>query len=217
MTLVSLLLMAFTREKAPFKSYWVWLSTVLYSQGRYLRSTTQFHMKVCAFDEFWIAECSGDGRLHASLVSSTAHPMDIIRHITRRLQTDAGVENSLWGEKDTFGTTHISSDLTRSYTIIVAISVGGKLGQKMDVPLLLLSDAGIVLSFIVSSILFQSSHPCWCWPWWWRVTTCHSHVQQWSSQLYSLSINVSDITNCFLFQLISLQQFSLTLCPLGGW
>jgi hypothetical protein len=30
----------------------------------------------------------------------------------------------------------------------------------------------------------HSSLALWRWPWWWRVTTCHSHVQQWSSQWY---------------------------------
>jgi hypothetical protein len=29
-------------------------------EGRYPCSITEFHKKVCAFDEQWVAECSGD-------------------------------------------------------------------------------------------------------------------------------------------------------------
>jgi hypothetical protein len=37
----------------------------MFSQGKYLWSTTQFHMKVCAFDELWVAECVGESHLPA--------------------------------------------------------------------------------------------------------------------------------------------------------
>jgi hypothetical protein len=45
----------------------------------------------------------------------------------------------------------------------------------------------------------QSSLALWRWSWWWRVTTSHSDMQQWSSKLNrSLSINISNIPDCFI-------------------
>jgi hypothetical protein len=84
----------------------------------------------------------------------------------------------------------------------------------VNAPLLLLLAALILLTCIFFSILF---------PWRWRLTTCHSHVQQWSSQLFwSLSINIFDITNflnCIMrsCMVCTLRPVLLGWTKQGGW
>jgi hypothetical protein len=81
-------------------------------------------MKVCAFDEFWVAECRGDNHLPARSHTLYSPPNGCNMGAPREgVEAGAGLKNS-------FAIAHTSSDLKHLYTIDVAIDMAEELGKK---------------------------------------------------------------------------------------